>query len=270
MSENISDIRDFKPLPFRPLKAWRHFKKLIANKEDTEQVFHIINALNGNSQRNQYLNYVKSDIGQSHLSKMVHLPPLLDDHDTIKQMPEGSLGRAYVDFMEQEGLTAQGLVDEFDRFDTGFRQKYPDSVTWYFNRRRDTHDLLHVLTGYGRDALGEASLLAFSYATHRGLGVAFIAYGAGWEVRKTAPKDAKVMAAVHEGYKLGKAAGDILEFDIMELLALPLETARKTLGITSPKAYQRAHDVMRANNMDPYEMVPPKHKADAELETLAA
>src|SRR3546814_6603829 len=30
---------------FRPFKALRHFRKLIADKEDTEQVFHIIDAL---------------------------------------------------------------------------------------------------------------------------------------------------------------------------------------------------------------------------------
>src|SRR3546814_12942217 len=29
---------------FRPFKALRHFRKLIADKEDTEQVFHIIDA----------------------------------------------------------------------------------------------------------------------------------------------------------------------------------------------------------------------------------
>ena len=32
---------------FRPLKALHHFRKLIADKEDTEQVFHIIAALRG-------------------------------------------------------------------------------------------------------------------------------------------------------------------------------------------------------------------------------
>ncbi len=30
---------------FQPIKAWRHFRKLVADKEDTEQVFHIIEAL---------------------------------------------------------------------------------------------------------------------------------------------------------------------------------------------------------------------------------
>ena len=29
------------------------------------------------------------------------------------------VGRIYVDFMEREGLTAQGLVDEFDKFRRG-------------------------------------------------------------------------------------------------------------------------------------------------------
>jgi ubiquinone biosynthesis protein COQ4 len=32
------------------------------------------------------------------------------------------------------------------------------------------HDIWHVLTGYRRDALGEACLVAFSYAQTRGLG----------------------------------------------------------------------------------------------------
>lgn len=31
----------------RPFKAWRHFRNLVADKEDTAQVFHIIEALKG-------------------------------------------------------------------------------------------------------------------------------------------------------------------------------------------------------------------------------
>jgi len=270
MTASAHSQKALKKQPMRPLKAWRHFKNLIADKEDTSQVFHIINALNGNSQNKQYHAFINSAAGKERLAAQVYLPPLLDNHAALKRLPKGSFGRVYVDFMEAEGLTAQGLVDEFDSFDNGLMEQYPESVQWYSNRRRDTHDLLHILTGYGRDALGEASLLAFSYAVNKGLGVAFIAYGAGMEVRKTAPKNAKVMAAVHEGYKNGKAAHDILNYDIMALLAQPLETVREKLGIAPPKAYQRAHAVMRENGMDPYDMISPKGKAEAELETLAA
>jgi len=273
MAEQNQTFDTFEKTPIEPIKAWRHFKKLIANKEDTEQVFHIIKALNGDSQRKQYQAFSASEMGQTRLDTQVHLPPLLDNHDALKQLPEDSFGRAYVNFMESEGLTAQGLVDEYDRFETGFMDQFPKEVQWYFNRRRDTHDLLHILTGYGRDALGEACVLAYSYAVNKGLGVAFIAYGAGMEVRKTAPKDAKVMRAVYEAYKIGKGTKDILYYDIMELLKRPLEDVRSELGITRPKAYQHAHDVMRANGMDPYEMIAPQTSQNVTSkpsETIAA
>ena len=38
------------------------------------------------------------------------------------------------------------------------------------------HDLWHVVTGYGRDELGEACLLAFTYAQNKNRGVGFIAF----------------------------------------------------------------------------------------------
>ena len=41
---------------------------------------------------------------------------LLDDHEALRTLPAGSLAHAYCDFMESEGLTAKGLVDEFDTF----------------------------------------------------------------------------------------------------------------------------------------------------------
>ena len=40
------------------------------------------------------------------------------------------------------------------------------------------HDLWHVTTGYGRDALGELSLLAFTYAQEKNRGIgAIVLYG---------------------------------------------------------------------------------------------
>ena len=38
--------------------------------------------------------------------------------------------------------------------------------------QRDMHDLRHVVTGYGRDELGEACLLAFNYAQNKNKEVA--------------------------------------------------------------------------------------------------
>src|SRR3546814_16494227 len=96
-------------------------------------------------------------------SDLPYLPALLDDHDALRRLPEGSVGRVYVDFMEREGLTAQGLVDESLKFRRG-KPSHDDMLELYGNRLRATHDLFHILTGYGRDALGEQCVLAFSYS----------------------------------------------------------------------------------------------------------
>src|SRR3546814_8645278 len=76
--------------------------------------------------------------------------------------------------MEREGLTAQGLVDESLKFRHG-KPRHDDKMELYGDRLRDTHDLFHILTGYGRDALGEQCVLAFSYSQTPSWGTLFIA-----------------------------------------------------------------------------------------------
>ena len=239
---------------FRPFKAWHHFRKLIADKEDTEQVFHIIAALRGRKFQQIARKFWETPKGKELLESKVRLIDMLDDHDSIKKLPQGTVGRAYVDFMEREGLSAAGLEAEYARFEDASTQ-YDDVLTRYGDRLRDTHDMLHILTGYGRDALGEQCVLAFTYAQNRNLGVGFIAYAGGLELKYRVAKSAPIMKAVHEGYRIGKAAKNIVHEDIAALLREPLADARKRLGIAEPVAYRAAHEAMRATGVDPYNLL---------------
>jgi len=239
----------------RPLKAWRHFRKLMQNKEDTEQVFHIIQALNGKSVFKDFKAFMKSEDGQKRFSERRELPTLLDDHARWEALPKGTVGRAYVDFMRREGLTAQGLVDEYDSFKDQAAEYYHPDVLWYVYRRRDTHDLCHVLTGYGRDALGEACVLGFSHGQNRGLGIIFIAYMAGREVRKSVPNGAPVLKAVRQGFHIGNAARKIARQDIISLMEEPLDAARARLGIADPTYYETVHARCEAVGIDPYQAI---------------
>lgn len=231
---------------FQPVKAWHHMQKLIANKEDTEQVFHIIEALNGRSFEKNFAAFVNSPEGYRLLKERTYLPPVLDDHSWIKALPEGTVGRAYVEFMEREGLTAQGLVEESAKHRAGVPD-YDDDYLWFGNRLRDTHDLFHVLSGYNRDALGEASLLAFTYSQNPGNGVLFIAFMGCRTIAKNAPKSARIMDCFWEGKRNGAAAQRIMRQDIVELMKEPLEDARVRLGIKPPVAYRRALEILTAH-----------------------
>ena len=239
---------------FRPLKAWRHFRKLIADKEDTEQVFHIIDALRDNRFTRSVEAYFATAEGRKTLAERPYLPALLDDHDRLKALPEGTVGRVYVDFMEREGLTAQGLVDESMKF----REKQPrfdDKMELFGDRLRDTHDLSHILTGYGRDALGEQCVLAFSYSQTPSWGTLFIAWAGAREIRKGLGRRYPVYAAVREGQRNGRAALHIAHQDIEALLAEPIDAARQRLGIVEPVIYRQVHAMMRADGIDPYDLL---------------
>ena len=242
------------PLRLRPLKALGHFRKIIADKEDTAQVFYTIEALNGQALLRGLESFAATEKGAQRIAERRYLPPLLDDHDTIGKLPAESVGAAYLEFMQREGLSAAGLVEEYERF-TKDTEQFDDLLQWYGYRLRDTHDLLHVLTGYGRDALGEVCVLGFSHGQTRGLGVIFVAYMGAREVKKLAPRGAPVMAAMREGKRHGKLADRVALEDIPALLAEPLDAARARLGIKPPILYRKVHDILRQYGQEPMEIL---------------
>jgi len=228
---------DRKAPRLRPFTAMSRMRKLIADKEDTEQVFHIIEALNGRNLLDLLERFADSENGAARLRERRDLPPRLDDHSWIEALPEDSVGQAYLRFMRREGLSAQGLVDESEKF---YGNDLDDDLKWFGNRLRDTHDLFHVLTGYGRDALGEASLLGFTWGQHGGRGVLFISYMGTRQIRKALPRHIDVMACYREGKRNGRAAAQIIEEDIIALMHEPLAKARARLNIAKPVAYRKA------------------------------
>ena len=241
-------------LRLRPAKAWRHFQNLLKDKENTEEVFHIFESLPWRNLRSSAERFLRTERGQALRAREPWLPAILDDHEALRRMPEGSLAHAYCDFMEREGLSAQGLVDEFEKF-ASKHEKFDDQFTWYLNRMRDVHDLLHVLTGYGRDALGEACVLAFTYSQQPSPAHLFIGYMAGLNIRKQTRGTAPVLKAVREGQKLGKACPRLCEQAITELLPLPIDEVRRRLNITPAGHYRHAHAIWQAIGVDPYDLL---------------
>lgn len=99
------------------------------------------------------------------------------------------------------------------------------------------HDLWHVTTGYGRDGLGELSLLAFSYAQLGNIGIAMIIFfGARGGVRESGDK--RIWKAIWEGYRHGRQATWWAGEDWEGLLTAPLEDVRKQLGVSKPETYR--------------------------------
>jgi ubiquinone biosynthesis protein COQ4 len=217
----------------RPILALRALRNFRRNKEDTHQVFLMIEALRGKTTLHQFVRFRQMETGRAVLAERRRLLDRLSDRTSLAALPAGTLGRAYYDFMAAENLSAEGLV-EASKVE---RPPTPDDVTLFRERNREMHDLLHVVTGYGRDPLGEACLVAFSFAQTRLKGFALIALHAGRRISKALPGQ-PVWRAVFEGYRHGRSAGWLPAADWEALLAEPVEAIRTRFAVKPPVYYR--------------------------------
>ncbi|MGK6323371.1 Coq4 family protein [Sphingomonas sp. DT-51] len=214
-------------------------RRLMRDADDTRQVFRIMRALNvGNAPAN-YARLIASAEGGRLAYDRVELSELLSDRAAVERFAPGTVGAAYRDFLATTGYTADGLVAVSEsEHESAWGALHP--YGWMGRRIRDLHDLWHVLTGYETDdPLGEAALVAFSFAQVGGLGWALIAAAAAAKSFVVA-RNGLFARAVWEGYRHGRSAAWLVGEDPVALLDEPLDRARARLGIREPRAYRHA------------------------------
>jgi ubiquinone biosynthesis protein COQ4 len=213
----------------KPFEAAKAVRRLFADPEDTRQIFAIFRAMRGRSGIRAFRRFAASPTGAAILRERRRLLDTLTDRAALAALPAGSVGRTYFDFMEEEKLTADGLVQASQDWD---HDPVPPDVQLFRERMRDAHDLTHTLTGYGRDPLGEMCLLAFMYSHSRNLGMALIV-AMGWSQLPPAARK-----AVTEAWRNGRKARWMQDQDFEALLPRPLEEVRRALNIAEPLQYQ--------------------------------
>ncbi|MDE2355315.1 MAG: ubiquinone biosynthesis protein [Alphaproteobacteria bacterium] len=223
-------------------KALAALRRLLSDKEDTGQVFEIMRALSGDSTPRGYRRLLATNEGGRLAYERLELAPRLMDDAWLDSFAAGTVGAAYRDFVRRENLSAEGLAEVSRQ--NAVQAEQPHPYAWYGRRIRDAHDLWHVLTGYGRDGLGEACLVAFSYAQTRSLGWALIALGAALRARREGLKSAAKI--IWEGYRRGQAAAWLPGEDYERLMAEPLEAARRRLRLSPPPLYLAVPAELRA------------------------
>jgi ubiquinone biosynthesis protein COQ4 len=218
----------------RPFAALKAVRALLADPEDTRQVFLITEALNGNSGMREFERFRRSPVGAAVLRERRALLDVLRDQARLSILPDGTLGRSYYDFMSSEGLTADGLVEASapER-----HEQMPDDVRIFAERGRDSHDLQHALTGYGRDGLGEVCLLAFYCAQSWNPGLLLIVVAGMFKVKKEIPSQ-PVFRAVREAWRNGRKAAWFSGLDWEDLLGQQLDTIRQRHFIRPPDIYR--------------------------------
>lgn len=217
----------------RPLDAARAFKQLWRDPDDTGAVFDFLEALDGPFAEGWFQRFRGTRIGRRVLDEERDLLSLLADRSWLRGMPEGSLAQAYLAFFEGEDLSPDGLVEASHDADGLAYEDWMDQGRARFAARlRDQHDLEHIVTGYGRDVVGETALLAFDLGQSMSLGI-IVLVGFGY-----LEANADQRRLIVEAYRRGRRSAWLPATDWEGLLEMSLDDVRAVLGVGAPPHYE--------------------------------
>lgn len=234
-------------LRIRWREGWQAFVASLRDPDDTAAAIRMIAAFDGKSGEREFKRFWRSPSGQNILNRKTRLLDVLNDRDGLRAMPEGSFGRAYLAWVEQEEISAQDLAniseEEEARAQMGVGED-DDPRKIYYDRLREMHDLLHVLTGYGRDLVGESGVLAFTYSQTRSFGIGSLSASAYLLSFLPDPSEtfsrsdsAELRRVIRDAHRRGRQSLWLTDADFEALLPEPLERVRELYRIEPGIAY---------------------------------
>lgn len=126
-----------------------------------ETVFRLLRPFHGPELDAIYARVMADETGRRILREGRSLHPALLDFERLRALPDGTLGREYARFMDDNEIDIISFTEASLRH--MLREDYANDEAWTLaNRLRDIHEIVHVISGYGTDELGEMCELAFN------------------------------------------------------------------------------------------------------------
>lgn len=173
------------------------------------------------------MEFMKSQPGVAQLIQERYLAPTPDIESLLKY-PENTLGYAYASYIKTAG------------FDPNFYRnvKVEDEISYILLRIRQTHDIWHIVTGFGTDELGELGLKAFELAqTRRNLAVVLVGGALLVTLIKSPEFLPNLLDKIAVGYRMGSKAKPLLAQKWEEHWDKPISEWRTELGIEPMSVY---------------------------------
>lgn len=157
--------------------------------------------------------------------RMLSVRPSLQSKDldlpALARLPEGTLGHAFSRYFRDNKISP---------FETTLELK--SDIDFIGKRYRETHDLLHVLTGYGTDVMGELELQAYALG-NLGIRTAALIVLVGTlgqlKDRQAGVEQAVYARRVWAAYHRGRASRLFLDFWFEEHWETPVAALRAEL-----------------------------------------
>lgn len=235
------------PPRFLPRRRWgrafRALRQLLRAESDAvDRARDIVLALGDRSGERSFQRFAHSAEGRRLIEMRPALVEVLGDRDALERLDRDSFGRAYLRYLDENGFEPGYLVAVRRRSDERWERE--EGMTpldplraWFHDRTILSHDLFHVLTGYGTDGVGEAALLPFTLGQTPGVPGGFLTLGAGLGViaqRRVPPRHALAwLVYLYRAWRRGRRADWLPCAPWEELLPLPLAIVRERLHVAA-------------------------------------
>ncbi|MFL5353805.1 Coq4 family protein [Archangium sp.] len=198
------------PLFTRLRVAFQSFRMLVKDATDPVHGPLFQESIDGG----RYIQWVRQLAQEAEGSRLLSERPSLSvdrvDFEALSRLPPGTLGHAFARFYLDKGLNPLASHD-----------RQLSDVQYLAQRMRETHDLHHLLTGYGTDMLGEQELQAFQYGNLR-TPTSLIALGHGVAV-ELPRHPAEYLRRVRAAFQRGRVSRPIASIPWEEHWETPLK-----------------------------------------------
>lgn len=224
--------------PIAFAKAWALWMSNPVSERGAANVYQMVYASGGPNLRRMCDAMHDHAIGKRLLRERPDLAARLNDLTSLSRLSPGTIGRQYFEFINGPetipGYILAGLAYRHGHFD---KLEWPEDMKWLVERLGNTHDLAHMLSGYGADLAGEALNINFTLGlVDRPILEAFSFLFALGSAVVLAPScgTRTWLKLMREAYVRGRSTSQTLPFwciPFEDLLPLPSDEARQLVGI---------------------------------------
>ena len=152
------------------------------------------------------------------------------DWDALKTLPENTLGFQFAKFMNNPAVTP------IEKLPESTVQISPE-VDYIRARLRLTHDIHHVVCGFGADEMGEMGISAFYGAQiNSPLNAMLLAFGLIKCTIKVPARMHELLGMITYGWQMGLTTPNIFGIKWEEMWDLPMDQVREKIGVRVSKA----------------------------------
>ena len=203
------------------LKMLASLATFLKNPGSLDSVFAVANSVKDSPLAEQMKRHLLIHPQFSALVKEGWRPKAIDLTE-LQKLPDGTLGRCYADQLISQGITPDALIDP---------SPISNDAEYITHRLRETHDIIHVLTGFGIDGDSELGLQGFNLAQTRSPLAVMLIFGGMLAALQDDEPLAPMLRAMARGFQLGLHAELVIAHKLEEGWDRPLQDWRQELKL---------------------------------------